>query len=338
MFRSATVKLTVWYLILVMILSFTFSFLFYHVTTTELARGLHHETERIYQEYPVFQDNNILAPGRDYQIAAHRLLVRLILLNLCIFISAGFASYWLARRTLEPIQEAHEQQKRFTADVSHELRTPLTALKMESEVALLNPKPKISEFKKTLTSNLEEVTKLEKLVNNLLRLTSFESDAMAQHFTLVSLDAVATDAVTQTAVLAERKGIKFDTALKPLKVFGDKDSLVQLGVILIDNAIKYSSSGQTVKVSVNSSDGRAVLKVSDQGVGIKPTELKRVFDRFYRADSSRHNGASQGYGLGLSIAQLICNSHNAQLTLSSRYGHGTNASVSISLAQTGNKP
>ena len=140
MFRSATFKLTMWYLALVMAISLVFSVVLYSVAAGELDRGLNNETRRIYQKFPVFEGSPVLRPGADYDSGAHRILLRLAGFNIIVLVGAGWASYWLARRTLEPIEQAHEQQKRFTADVSHELRTPLTALKMESEVALMNDK------------------------------------------------------------------------------------------------------------------------------------------------------------------------------------------------------
>src|SRR5690349_10918291 len=123
MFRSATFQLTLWYLALVMAISLTFSGVLYQVATDELARGLHSETERIFLQFPVFDNSPMLRTGPDYDRGTHRILLRLVGFNIIVLFTAGFASYWLARRTLEPIEEAHEQQKRFTADVSHELRT-----------------------------------------------------------------------------------------------------------------------------------------------------------------------------------------------------------------------
>jgi signal transduction histidine kinase len=168
MFRSATFKLTLWYIAIVMAISLAFSVVLYHEATSELIRGLHGQMEHIFNQFPVFEgDPSLLRPAPDYTAAVHRILIRLVGFNAIVFVGAGLSSYWLARRTLEPIEEAHEQQKRFTADVSHELRTPLTALKMESEVALMNRNSTAPELRQTLTSNLEEVAKLEALINNL---------------------------------------------------------------------------------------------------------------------------------------------------------------------------
>lgn len=329
MFRSATFKLTLWYLAIVVAISLVFSVVLYHVTTNELDRGLNRETQRIYTQFPVFQGNPLLQHDSDYATEAHRILLRLVGLNLVVFVGAGFASYWLARRTLEPIEAAHEQQKRFTADVSHELRTPLTALKMESEVALMNEQNDKAALRDTLTSNLEEVGKLEILINNLLRLTRLEADELQQNFALLNAQTVTKVAVEQVQKVAANHDIKLDSAVTDLGLVGDQDSLVQLLVILLDNAIKYSPAGSSVELISHRSGDDVILQVKDHGTGIEPAALEHVFDRFYRADNSRTKDRTEGFGLGLSIAKMIADVHHGTITLSSQPGHGTTATVSL---------
>jgi len=335
MFRSATFKLTMWYLAIVMTISLVFSVVLYQVATDELDRGLHQETQRIYRQFPIFEQNPILRPGEDYDSGAHRIWLRLVAFNIVVLLGAGLSSYWLARRTLEPIEEAHEQQKRFTADVSHEMRTPLTALKMESEVALMNKTAKAGELRKTISSNLEEVTKLEALLNNLLRLARLESDELRQGFTAVSSSEVIGAALKQVGPQAAERRVKIVSELKDLDVYGDPGSLTQLLVIMLDNAVKYSPRGSTVNVAAKKADGRALITIEDHGAGIDPVSLEHVFDRFYRADESRAKAddGSEGHGLGLSIAKMIADLHDSTISLSSRIGHGTTAAIMLPLAE-----
>ncbi|MGH7193117.1 MAG: sensor histidine kinase, partial [Candidatus Saccharimonadales bacterium] len=331
-FRSATFKLTMWYLALVMAISLIFSVVLYNVATHELDRGLHNETVRIYRQFPVFEGNPLLKPGVDYDNGAHRILLQLAVFNVVVLVGAGLSSYWLARRTLEPIEAAHEQQKRFTADVSHELRTPLTALRMESEVALMNKKVPAKELRRTITSNLEEVTKLERLVNNLLRLSHLETDELRQQFTPLSGQTVVETALKQIDPLAKDRKVKLEKDLHDLPVYGDPDALTQLLVILLDNAVKYSPARASVSVSLRQKDDDAVITVEDHGPGIDPVSLEHVFDRFYRADESRTRAGdekSEGYGLGLSIAKLISDLHGGTIAMSSRVGHGTTVTVTL---------
>jgi two-component system sensor histidine kinase CiaH len=330
MFRSATFKLTMWYLALVMAISLIFSVVLYHVATAELARSLHHEMQTIYNQFPVFDNSPLLRPGPDYDDSAHRILLRLIGFNLIVLLGAGIASYWLARRTLEPIEEAHEQQMRFTADVSHELRTPLTAIRMESEVALMNKQLNRDELRQTLTSNLEEVTKLESLINNLLRLSRLEADELQQSFTTLQIKTLAKRASAQVQLLAAERHITLSNEILSGTVTGDEESLVQLLVILLDNAIKYSPHGSAISLNAVSKSDQITLKITDQGIGIEPAQLEHVFDRFYRADDSRaKTNSTEGFGLGLSIAKMIADLHHGTIELTSRVGQGTTASISL---------
>ncbi len=334
MFRSATFKLTMWYLGLVMAISLAFSVILYNVTTGELSRGLSRETTRIDSEFPIFDNDKFMRPGADYDVGAHRIFLRLVGFNIIVLVGAGFASYWLARRTLEPIEAAHEQQKRFTADVSHELRTPLTAIKMESEVALLNPAIAKQELQKTLKSNVEEVSKLETLINNLLRLTRLEADELQQNFVALSTKTLANAAAEQAAPVAKAKHITIDNKTTDLSLVGDQDGLIQLLVILLDNAIKYSPAGSTVEIRSRKTKDHVIISVKDQGIGIESAALEHVFDRFYRADNSRAKNEADGFGLGLSIAKMIADVHHGRVTLTSKSGQGTTVSVSLPAGET----
>lgn len=318
-----------WYLAIVMTISLVFSGVLYRIASNELNHGIRHESQRIFTQFPVFQGDPRFQPGADVDAGNHRILWRLAGFNLIVLVLAGGASYWLARRTLEPIEIAHEQQKRFTGDVSHELRTPLTALKMESEVALLNPKASAKELRQTLTSNLEEITKMETLINNILRLTKLEAEELQQSFKPVLLKEIIEEAVQQVAPKAAERDITIKSDPLQGATAGDKDSLVQLAVILLDNAVKYSPAGSEVIIGSVKQGDRITLSVEDKGSGIKRADLEHVFDRFYRSDSSRTNSAEEGHGLGLSIAKMITELHQGTITITSQEGKGTTASVNL---------
>ena len=333
MFRSATFKLTMWYLAIVMTISIIFSCALFVVTTGELNRGIQRESERIELQFPVFNnDPHLVQVGSDLSNGTHRILLRLIALNLLVLVGAGYASYILARKTLQPIEAAHEQQKRFTSDVSHELRTPLTALRMESEVALLNPKSSTKELRDTLESNLEEITKLDTLINNLLRLTQLEADELQQHFQNIQSKEVVVSAIGQVAKIAQTRNITIDEDIKNVHLLGDKESLTQVLVILLDNALKYSEKGTHITVSARQSNNEAVWTIKDAGKGIEPAALEHVFDRFYREDKARNKSYKDGYGLGLSIAKMIVDIHNGNIVIQSRVGVGTTVSIHLPIA------
>jgi signal transduction histidine kinase len=315
-----------------MVICVLFSIVLYGVATTELSRGLHSETQKIYLQFPVFQNSHMLQPESEYDYAAHRLLLRLVALNALVLIGAGMASYLLAKRTLSPIEIAHDQQRRFTSDVSHELRTPLTALRMESEVALLSDKSTAQELRETLASNLEEVGKLEQLINNLLRLTRLEETELRHSFSAVSSKEVLAAAITTVSSVATQREVHIEVDIKDFELYGDYNSLVQLLVILLDNAIKYSRSGDSITVASSQTGEQASIQITDHGVGIEPEALQHIFERFYRADSSRNKTGAEGYGLGLSIAKMIADIHQGDITLASQQGAGTTVTVTLPLA------
>jgi two-component system sensor histidine kinase CiaH len=329
MFRSATFKLTLYYIGFAMILSILFSSVIYRIATIEISNSLHNEADRIFRMHPDFFSQYMRPPTEEIAYRSHRLLLRLISLNIAVIIASGLASFFLARRTLRPIERAHERQKRFTADVSHELRTPLTVLRMESEVALLGKKTSAPELKKTLKSNLEEVTKLENLINNLLRLSSLEAGELQRNFEALQIRNVADAALATTALAANDRKIMVTNHLKKTMILGDGKSLEQLLIILLDNAIKYSVTGSAVTLKSHANSGMLTLQVIDHGKGITPEALRHVFDRFYRADEARTKESSEGFGLGLSIAKTIVDVHSGAIDIQSTVGKGTTVTVKL---------
>lgn len=336
LFRSATFKLTVSYVLIVMIISLSFSVALYHIATTELARGLSRESERIYTQFPIFHDSLMLETNPDYETGARHILLQLALLNSAVFIATGLAGYKLARRTLQPIEIAHEQQKRFTADVSHELRTPLTALRTEAEVGLLNDAASTQELRAVITSNLEEAGKIETLINSLLRLTRLETDVLQQSFTTFAAAEVLHAAIDDVTPLAQKRSIALKAPKKiPTSwcINGDKTSLTQLLVIILDNAVKYSPDQSTIEITTKLKGSHLNITVTDQGKGIAPGDLEHVFDRFYRADNSRTKQAEDGFGLGLSIAKMIADLHDADITIQSKLNAGTSVTLTLPIVR-----
>ncbi|MEO6513370.1 MAG: HAMP domain-containing sensor histidine kinase [Candidatus Saccharimonadales bacterium] len=329
MFHSATFKLTVWYLLIIVAISLMFSIVVYHLAVSELASGLSHQSQRFSDEFPAFSNNRSLRQPSELSSGTHQIISNLVVFNILVLISAGFGSYGLARRTLEPIVQAHEQQKRFTADVSHELRTPLTALRMEAEVALIDKDLSKQGLRGALKSNLEEVDKLELLINNLLKLTKLEADELQRSFTNVALKEITEQATAQTSQMARAKNITLHSEGNDVTVHGDKATLAQLMVILVDNAIKYSPPGSSIEIAHHTDDRHIFVTVTDHGSGIDKASLEHVFERFYRENKARTKSGVDGYGLGLSIAKHIADMHNGSITLSSRVGFGTVATVSL---------
>jgi signal transduction histidine kinase len=329
MFHSAALKLTVWYLAIIMLLSISFSLAIYHISSADITRNNRRQTYFLNDRLPSPNVSNFSQlRQQDLNEGMSHLKANLLVFNLLVLVAGGAASYALARRTLEPIELALDAQKRFTGDASHELRTPLTIMQTENEVALRDPKLTKQEAVKQLKSNLEEVAKLKSLSDGLLRLSSYEPE----NITVSSLNwaSVVKQALERWAPVADSKKIDIKSELADVFVRGDSDSLRELVSVLIDNAIKYSPDEADVSISLHRVGKNAQLKVSDHGDGIAASDLPRIFDRFYQADTARSGG--RGYGLGLSIARRIVELHNGSIEVASAPKRGSSFTVTIPAA------
>lgn len=324
MFHKARIKLTVFYLAIIMLISISFSMVIYGGSITELNRI--EQTQRFRRPPAPF------LPGIEPDIIQEtkgRIVFALALINLIILGVSGTAGYFLAGKTLNPISEMLEDQKKFVSDASHELRTPLTSIKTEIEVALRSKELDLKETKNLLSSNLEEVNKMQKLTNYLLELNKFQSGSGKLSFSRVNLKDIVEKAIKQIEKPAEAKNIKITKKLQNATVNGNEESLIQLAVILLDNAIKYSSQGKEIIVKTGKGTTTGFMEFKDSGVGIKKEDLPHIFERFYRADTSRSKERVDGYGLGLSIADGIAKLNNGSIKVESKPGHGSTFTVRI---------
>lgn len=335
-FDSAYLKLTAVYVLIVMIISIGFSITLYQISSGEINRGLVRQNG-VLRNFPVQRGDQSLSDldqilQNQLEESGSHLRTNLIYFNLLIFVLSSVASFFLAKRSMQPIEKAMDAQNRFTADASHELRTPLTAMRSEIEVSLRDKKMGLPDAKKLLQSNLEEIEKLESLSTALLKLARTQ-DENNQSFSEVSLEDVVTESYERVSALADKKQIDFETKLKDLKIQGDKQGLVDLFVILLDNAIKYSPIKTKIIITMekerqnNIYPSWAVVRIKDRGVGIKASEIPYIFNRFYRADTSRSKEKIDGYGLGLSIAKQIVELHSGKIIVTSRPGKGTEFAV-----------
>jgi two-component system sensor histidine kinase CiaH len=324
--NSATTRLAASYLAVIIALSAGFSYVLYKLATHELGR----------QIPPPFMFRPRPVPGSDYRHFLQKrieegrghLLGRLIILNLAVLVIGAAISYYLARRTLQPIEEAMEAQNRFVTDASHELRTPLTAIMTSNEVALRKPHLTLKQAKDVIQSNIEEMIKLQALSDGLLSLA--RQDTGGIHLEPVSLQDVSGEAMNRVLPTAQAKHIAIEDKVPNIKVLGDVASLVQAIAVLLDNAIKYSPDKSTIYLGGRTKDSHGYLSVRDQGMGIAAKDLPRIFDRFYRADLSR---TANGHGIGLSIAQKIMEQHGGQVKVISKPGKGSTFEIQLPLAK-----
>jgi len=224
---------------------------------------------------------------------------------------------------LERLGRSVQNSQRFLADASHELRTPLTVIKGELQELLRASGGMAPEVRDRVGSVLEEVDRLEHLVSGSLSLSRLDAGEATREWVEVDLPALARATAEQMRLMAEDRGIHIGVETPTAtSIGGDPARLKQIIVNLLDNAIRFTSTGGSVTVRVTGGAEGSLLQVVDTGSGIPEAALPRVFDRFYRVDEarSRENG---GAGLGLSIVQAICTAHGARIEAESRAGEGS---------------
>lgn len=258
----------------------------------------------------------------------------LISINAGILLISGLLSYFLAGRTLQPIKNMMDEQNRFISDASHEIRTPLTSLKSAFEVFLRNKKATVTEAKEIVTESIDEVNTLQSLSDSLLKLAQYEKPNGHAEFKTVTLDGIINESIQKVKSIAEEKHIHLFYETSSLRFEGNRYALVDLFVILFDNAIKYSPINTVITVSIKKIDGTIQIAVQDEGIGIDEKDIPHIFDRFYRADKARSKQDGSGYGLGLSIAKKIVNVHKGTITVTNNAEKGVTFVIQLPVHQT----
>lgn len=218
-----------------------------------------------------------------------------------------------SKRAVRPVVDSIEKQRRFITDAGHEIKTPLAIISANTEVIEMTTEE--SEWTKSIKN---QVTRLDGLVKELLRLSKMEEDDVKLVFTEFDASQTVSDAVQSFEALAKTNGKNISTDIADgVIISGDRSAVSQLVGILVENAVKYADDGSDITVSFKkSSSGRhAHLSVSNK-CSDPPKDTEKLFDRFYRDDSSRSRDGSGpgGYGIGLSIARAVMNAHKGKIT------------------------
>jgi signal transduction histidine kinase len=232
--------------------------------------------------------------------------------------------------SVELIRRDRDRSRDFLADVSHELRTPLAALRTFNQLlmdgAADDPEAR-SEF---LESSQGQIERLDWLAQNLLELSKLDSGLVLLDLRPDDLRAAVESATHQHDALAERRGVEvlLDLPSRPIRIRHDPPRIGQVVANLVGNAVKFTPRGGTVRVSVEPTSDGARIDVVDTGVGIDPTELPHIFERFYRG--SRANEArGSGSGLGLAIVRSIVDIHGGSVSVESGPGSGSRFTVHL---------
>jgi signal transduction histidine kinase len=258
--------------------------------------------------------------------ALDKLLAGLLVGGLAGLVLAGAGGWWLAGKSLRPVQVAFGRQHAFVSDASHELRTPLAVIRANAEY-LQQEQPDNSEVRDIVS----ETDRLSSLVDALLAVARDDDGARASYMP-VNLAEVVEAAASAFRPLAAEHGLELTHATpEQLIVQGDRDQLRQVLVIMLDNAVRYTPSGGRVHVQARPAGKDAVLTVHDTGIGIPEPALTHVFERFFRGDEAR-NRQSGGAGLGLAIARGLVEAHGGRIWAECRPEGGTRVSFTLPAA------
>lgn len=234
----------------------------------------------------------------------------------------------------EKIEALDKSRSQFVSNASHELKTPLSTMKILIETLLYQDPVDPIMTKDFLTDVNKEIDRLNRIVSDLLTLVNIDSGSMKLNLAEMSLSSLLEEQVKRLLPLARENGIEINLKMKDeISVVGDSLKLTQVIYNVIDNAIKYTPRGGEVETSLTRSGKRAIIRISDTGIGIPAEDLPHIFDRFYRVDKARSR-ATGGTGLGLSIVKQIVQTHGGSITASSVEGKGTTFEIELPIQQT----
>lgn len=338
MFKSARVKLTLFYLAAILVLSLVLT-----IGVRSLAQRAFDNSDQ-YQRggmqsifrrldglpFPEHPLNSLQEKQEDL---VHRELTGYVIdINLIALVFGGIASYWFAGRTLRPIEEAHAAQARFASDASHELRTPLAVMKTENEVFLRQPNISDADARTQIKSNLEEIQRLEQLATDLLSLANYEEGERLV-MSKIKASNVSKLSMGQLKKLHPKSVKRIKVDIKDADIYGHKESLSQILTIFLDNAIKYSPAKEPINLIGQLDDDTYKFMVEDNGPGVDSYDMPRIFERLSRGDKNRSK-TIPGHGLGLSLAKEIGKANDAGLSVSNRSSGGARFTLTVQLPHT----
>ena len=253
-----------------------------------------------------------------YARTIERIAVALVLADGAVVVIIGVAGYYLADRTLRPIREAHDRQRRFVADASHEMRSPITAIQSTAESALSSTAD-VETWRRALETILDASARLGRLTTDLLVLARTEHGLLALVAEAADLSVMVSEELERFQTTATQPRLIVSLSLTAdLVVRVDPAEVAQIVGNLLDNAMRYG--GGSIDVRTYAADGKAVVEVADHGPGIALADVERVFEPFYRVRSDA--SAPPGSGLGLPIAAELARRHGGHLTVDSSPGSG----------------
>ncbi len=259
----------------------------------------------------------------DVEAALKRIREMFLIAIPLLIASAMTGGWFLAKRSLAPMEEAFEQQRRFMADASHELRTPAATLRAEADVTLSRPQRSEAEYRDSMAVVQDAARRMSRIVDDIFLLARADAGHLVMQRETVDLDEIVIDAVRSIQPIAAQRQVTIELRdVVDARIDGDPYLVARVILNLLDNAVKYAPEGSAVEVSMANADAGGArayeVRVVDSGPGIPPEARERVFDRFYRVDAARSRAeasTSSGAGLGLPIARRIAELHGGRVEL-----------------------
>ena len=221
---------------------------------------------------------------------------------------------------LKRLEESFLKQSQFLSDASHDLKTPTSVIKSYCDVTLSRERTPL-EYREAMENISEMANRISIIINRILEISRLESKTFSLNIMDVDLKDLIGNVLKLLEPSALLKGVKISLSGEDIKVRGDRERLTEAFINIIDNAIKYNRNRGSVVIKTGSKEGRAIISVEDTGIGIPESEKERIFDRFFRVDTSRSVVA--GSGLGLSIVKAIINAHSGSIEVESEVGKGS---------------
>lgn len=324
-FQFSLWKLTAVYVAILAIILFLSSFIIYSAFSSQLVHRFR-DVHPIPEEYL-----NVIAPAPSADDVRADLINSLILVNGFLLVIAGFSSYWLAKLTLSPINEAYEKQRAFLSDASHELRTPLAILKTDLENEMAAPGVSLAA-KARAESNLEEVDRMGRLVSDLLLLANSGEDGSnrVKNVQKVDLTVLARQVLGRFDRLATEHQVTLRSSPDniALEILTNEELLQRVLTNLVKNGILYNRPNGSVTINMAESGSSVIINIVDTGIGISPEDLPKIFNRFYRSDKSRSR-ATGGSGLGLAIVRSSVEQLGGSVTAKSELEKGSSFTIKL---------
>ena len=259
-------------------------------------------------------------PIADQSRVMHQFLGGLLLIGVLSVVLLGVGSWWMAGNSLQPMQAAWDHQQQFIANASHELRTPLTLIRASTELALRHSDAG-SRQEQLLSDVIQDCDHMTSLVEDMLLLSRLDAQQLKMNLSDVDVKSVLDGLQRQLEPVMQEKAVQWEVDAAASTILADETRLRQVILILLDNAMRHTPQGGTIRLKSQIEGQQVQISVSDTGEGIPSRSLTHVFERFYQVEDAR--GGQGGSGLGLSIAKALIEAQYGSIVLESKAGQGT---------------